>query len=96
MMAAVRLSDVLNPPLRESLTIIRERSAASQKVPDPAQELSAHAQARAMLCVRTLDYRTTLGSGDCRLYPLTKAGLGLVFVYLVAQQATLEHVPSED
>ena len=66
MMAAVRLSDVLNPPLRESLTIIRERSAASQKVPDPAQEL--HTVALAVL-LRALDYRTTLGSGDCRLYP---------------------------
>ena len=79
MMAAFWLGDVLNLRLQESLTIIWVRSAASQKVPDPAQELSAHAQARAMLCVRTLDYRTSLGSGD-----------------LVAQQATVEHVPSED
>ena len=79
MMAAFRLGDVLNFSLARIADCIRERSAASQKVPDPAQELSAHAQARAMLCVRTLDYRTSLGSGD-----------------LVAQQATVEHVPSED
>ena len=44
MMAAFWLGDVLNLRLQESLTIIWVRSAASQKVPDPAQELSAHAR----------------------------------------------------
>jgi hypothetical protein len=53
-MAAFWLGDVLNLRLQESRTTTRERRAASQTVPDPAQKLSAHAQAPAMLCVRTL------------------------------------------
>ena len=44
MMAAFRLGDVLNFSLARIADCIRERSAASQKVPDPAQELSAHAR----------------------------------------------------
>ena len=65
-MAAFWLGDVLNLRLQESRTTTRERRAASQTVPDPAQEL--HTVALAVL-LRALDYRATLGSGDRRLYP---------------------------